>query len=756
MSIARCGTALVSALFFPILNMLAFGTFAQELNTQSVAPSTTAYELDQRPVIDGDVAGDTAWEGITPATGFWQVRPDEGRPATQRTEVRVGYTDEALYIGLIAYETDPSQIIVTDSRRDSPLDETDSFRVIIDGLLDRQNGFVFGTNPAGLQFDAQVTNEASGGGFGGGGPGFRGSGGGFNLNWDTTWEVNARIHDSGWSAEMEIPFTSLRYGNGAVQTWGINFQRNIRHNNEIAYWAPLDRQFDLSRVSEAGFIEGIRVPSQRNLQFTPYVLGSAERGGSIVSGTRDEQELGFDFKYSITPSLVLDGTYNTDFAQVEADELQVNLDRFSLFFPEKRPFFLENAGQFSVGNPREVELFFSRRIGVGTGGAQLPIEGGARLTGKVGGNTNIGFLQMRTDSVEGAISQNDFSVARINQELGNRSTIGMMYVERDGNGLANGNPDEDYNRTISVDGRWGIGDTTLITGWVAQTDSPHLSDRDAAGGVQVRFQDESWNLNGGYSEVRENFNPEVGFLSRRAYRKWDAGWRYQYRPQDWWGLHELRPHMNYRGYWGFDDFQESGFLHVDNHWEWQSGLEIHTGMNFTHEGVREPFEIVDGVWVPPGTYEHSELQPVFMTNQAAPLSLNVRGNIGGFFGGDRATVDTTLRYRLDERFTTEFSWNHSDISLPVPGGDFQVDLARIRLSYSFTPSISLQTLVQYNSRDDVIAANVRFAWLQSANAGLYLVYNEVDEFSGLNMPHYEQENARQFILKYSHILNIFN
>ena len=405
-------------------------------------------------------------------------------------------------------------------------------------------------------------------------------------------------------------------------------------------------------------------------------------------------------------------------------------------------------------------MFFSRRIGVGAGGAQLPIDGGARLSGKIGGNTNIGLLQMRTESIDGRISQNDFSVARLSQELGNRSTIGMMYVERNGDGsgagLTRNNAGEDYNRTMSVDGRWGIGDTTLITGWAARTETPGLENRDAAGGMQVSYQDEDWNLDAGYSEVRENFNPEVGFLSRRAFRKWTAGWRYRYRPEDWWNLHELRPHMNYRGYWGFDGFQETGYLHVDNHWEFESGMEIHTGMNFTLEGVREPFEIVDGVWVPAGTYEHSEIQPVFWTDQSAPLSLNVRGNIGGFFGGDRVTTDTTLRYQLDERFSTEVSWNRSDISLPVHNGDFVVDLARVRVSYSFTPSISLQTLVQYNNRDDVVAANVRFAWLQSANAGLYLVYNEVDEFSGLNMPHQERENARQFIIKYSRILDIFN
>ena len=719
-------------------------SYGQELQSRVVSPSTTAFPLSSIPVIDGEVLADSAWTQVPPTSGFWQVRPDEGRPATQRTEVYVGYSDVALYIGVIAYDDNPAGIIVADSRRDSSLNDTDSFQVIIDGLMDRQNGFVFGTNPAGVEYDAQVTNEGAGG--------FRGGGSGFNLNWDTTWTVNAKISDIGWSAEMEIPFRSLRFGSGEEQTWGINFQRNIRRNNEIAYWAPLDRQYNINRVSDAGSVQGIRVPDQRNLLVTPYALSSSARGGRLTSGTHNNEEYGFDVKYSVTPSLTLDATYNTDFAQVEVDDLQVNLDRFSLFFPEKRPFFLENAGQFAVGNPREAELFFSRRIGVGAGGTQLPIDGGARLTGKVGDSTNIGLLRMRTESVTGLASANDFSVARVSQEFGNRSSIGAMFVERDGDGGALTNSGDDYNRTYAVDGRWGIGNNTLITGWAARTDTPGISDRDTAVGTSWNYDSADWTLNAGYTQIAENFNPEVGFLARRGYRKFEGGIRRAYRPNDLWGLHELRPHINYRGYWDFDGNQQTGYLHVDNHWEFESGMEIHTGVNFTQEGVQEPFQIVNGVTVPVDEYEHEEAQLVFMTNQGAPLSLNVRSTIGGFFGGDRVNVEPTVRYRVGEKFSTELSWSHSDIDLPIPGGDFEVDLARLRVSYSFTPRISIQTLVQYNKRDDVFATNLRFAWLQSANSGLYLVYNEVDD-SGLGAP---QHNAQQFILKYSRIIDIFN
>ncbi len=412
-------------------------------------PVMQAYVLETVPVLDGTVLGDPAWDGLIPASGFWQVQPDEGQAATQKTEVFIGYSEHALYIGVVAYDDNPDGIIVTDARRDSSLNDTDSFRVLIDGLLDRQNGLVFGTNPVGMEYDAQVVKE--------------GVSGGFNLNWDASWSVKARISDIGWSAEMRIPFKTLRYGKADRQVWGINFQRNIRSNNEVAYWAPLSRQRDLNRVSEAGTVKGIVPPVSRNLKFTPYVLASARRGGEL-DGTETDPEFGFDAKYSITPSLTLDVTYNTDFAQVEVDEQQINLDRFNLFFPEKRPFFLENAGQFTVGNDREAELFFSRRIGIGEDGEVIPIDGGVRVSGKVSANTNVGFLYMSSEAVEDVAPGNEFTVARINQEWGTRSSIGAIFIERKGDGSHLLAKPDDKNRTYGFDARLGIGENTMISG----------------------------------------------------------------------------------------------------------------------------------------------------------------------------------------------------------------------------------------------------------------------------------------------------
>ena len=720
---------------------IAGEVLAQTVDSNAPRPVAQAIALTTAPVIDGNVLDDPAWRGAEPITDFWQSQPNSGQAASQRTAVYIGFTDTALHIGVIAYDDEPLEIISTDSRRDSSLENTDSIKIMIDGLLDRQNGYIFGTNPAGIEYDGQINRE-------GAGQFVFGGEGGFNLNWDAPWTVRSAISDIGWSAEMEIPFTSLRFGAGDVQEWGLNIERRIRRNNEIAFWAPMSQDRSLFRVSEAGSIQGIRVPRQRNLQFTPYVLGQAQRGGDL-GGTETDQEFGFDLKYSITPSLTLDATYNTDFAQVEVDVQQVNLDRFSLFFPEKRPFFLENAGQFTVGNPREVELFFSRRIGIGASGTQTPIDGGLRLSGKVGGTTNVGLLFMQSEAVAGFAPENQYAVARVNQELANRSSIGFLIVDRDGDGSLLGNGDDDQNQTYAIDGRWGIGENLLLSAWAAKTETPGLTGRDDAFSANANFNNADWTMDFAYTEIGGAFNPEVGFLARSDYRKFSSLVLRRIRPDNLWNLFEIRPHVSYRGFWGFDGFQETGFLHVDSHWEFQTGAEIHTGFNITTEGVRTPFDIIPGVEIPAGTYDHAEAQLVFRGNESKPLNFGLRVVAGGRFGGDRLSLSPTIRYRIGEKFSSELAYNYNDFDLPVPGGDFTANLLRLRLSYSFTPKILLQLLSQYNEVDDRISTNLRFSWLQSANTGLYLVYNEVDDRGLGALP-----RGREFIVKFSHIFDV--
>lgn len=735
-----------------ILTVTAAAVAVAQPSSEASAPSAIATRLPTAPTLDGVVAGDASWDDAPPATGFLQVRPFDGEPASERTEVRIGFTDDTLYIGVICFDREPEKIIVSDSRRDASLREGDSFQVILDTFLDRRNGFVFGTNPAGIEYDGQVVNEGAGGGGPGSGGQQGGAGGGFNVNWDGAWDVAATIGTDGWSAEFAIPFSTLRYprtrsSDDTLAVWGINFQRNIRRHNETSFWAPLDRQFDLYRLSDAGTLEGLDLPPQRNLQLVPYVLGSARELAEAGSDRETDSEIGIDLKYSLTPSLTLDASYNTDFAQVEIDEQQVNLDRFSLFFPEKRPFFLENAGLFTVGSPGEVELFFSRRIGIGEEGQTIPILGGARLSGRVGGY-QVGLLHMRTDAVGSTVAENGYSVARVRRELRNRSSVGLLVTDRRGSGSRS--PDGDDGQTYAVDGRLGIGENLNLSAFAASTESDDAVGDHHAYQVSASYNDPDWRGSIEYTEVADGFDPQVGFLSRSGFRRPAVSLLRRVRPKSFLGFHELRPHFSYRGFWDFDGFQESGFLHVDNHWEWRNGYEIHTGVNFTREGVKEPFEIAEGVVVPAGTYDHEEGQLVFFTNQGAPVAFQMRVVAGGFFGGDRRSYSPTITARWGETLTSEIGWRHNDIDLP--GGAFETNLGRLRLTYAVTSSLFVQALVQYNDVDDDLSLNLRLSWIQRANTGLFVVYNERNEFGRTAA----ERSERSLIVKFSRLFDLLD
>ncbi|MDZ4716818.1 MAG: DUF5916 domain-containing protein [Cytophagales bacterium] len=701
-------------------------------------PTAGASSLSVAPIIDGNVLDDAVWGQLTPIDQLVQTKPNAGFPATEKTEIRIGYTTTTFYLSVVCHDSDPARLVVSDARRDATLDNTDSFLFILDTYHDRQNGFIFGTNPIGIEYDGQVDNEGQGN--------FsqnrqqQGTIGGFNLNWDAAFTVKAMVGDFGWSAEFAIPLRTLRFAPGQNQTWGVNFQRNIRKTNEIAYWAALPIQFDLKRLSLEGTLTGLTLESPGNLKFIPYVLGKSTKDfNSVPSETQYKPAVGADIKYSITSAVTLDLTYNTDFAQVEVDQQQVNLDRFNLFFPEKRPFFLENAGQFSVGSPGEVDLFFSRRIGIGPNGEIVPIIGGARLSGKLN-NTNIGFLNMYTNDVAAlGIKKNNFGVARINQQIGQRSSLGGIFVNRHGM-----EKDNDYNRAFAVDGKWGIGKKATISGYYAKTQSPEDSLNNQSFKVSTAYEWNGVRATAAYTEVGEGFNPEVGYLFRSGFRKPELLLFKQVRMKGKYGFLELRPHVSYRSYWNFSNFLETSFLHVDNHWVWINGLEIHTGINYTTEGVVKPFEISKGIIVNAGTYEHQEAQIVLMTNPSKVVYVSTRSILGGSFGGTRYLNSGTLGFRIGDKFNSEYSVAVNDIRLPE--GSFVATLLGARINYLFTPRHNLQGFVQYNSESKLWSFNMRFSVLERANTGLFVVYNDIYT-NGL-------PNNRSFTIKYTHIFDL--
>ena len=710
--------------------------------------TTSAIQTTVKPLIDGNVIDDLAWADAPAISTFIQKTPDEGESVSEETIIKVMYSEKYFYVSVVAYDSNPTGIVISDTRRDASLNNSDSFSFVIDTFKDYQTGYVFGTNPAGIEFDAQITGGGEGGSI------MRrfsiGSGSGFNVNWDAVWEVKTKRGDYGWSAEFAIPFKTLRYKKDKDQSWGINFERVIARKKEEAHWAPISRQFTMNRLLSAGTLTDMNVPTSRNIKIMPYVLGQNNKRIEDKTSSQSDGTFGMDAKISVGSSMALDLTYNTDFAQVEADEQQINLDRFSLFFPEKRAFFLENAGLFSVGTGGgyfgpDIEMFFSRRIGVGDDGTPVPIIGGGRLTGTLSG-MKVGILSMRTDAVKDVTDQNQYSVLRLKKELPNRTHIGGMYTALNHSG------DNGYvNQSYALDAQLGIGELSKIIAFAGFTDTPGLSkDNSYAFRLEAARDTKSISTVMSYTEVGADFNPEMGYLKRENYRKWSGRVFTRFRPKNKFGILEVRPHINYDGYWKLNGFHESGRWHIDNHWEFRSGFEIHTGINLVKEGVLETFEISEGVYINNGSYNDKEAQIMIMTNRSKPISFSSMNRIGGFFGGNRINMTPTIRIRFKDRFTSEFSYNYNKVELK--NGKFTTKLLRSRLTYAITPKTYIQSLLQYNNQSDQWSMNWRFIWQQSAATGLYLVYNQSEDYDGIPII----KSTKSFALKYSYLFDAFN
>ena len=725
------------------LFIIFFFSFQSTIYSQEdfikVRPEVKINYIENDPIIDGNVINDKIWNSIFPITSMTQVTPNFGEPSSEKTEIRLAYTDRNLYVSVVGFDSDPSKIVVSDSKRDADLNDEDSFLFILDTYNDFQNGFLFGTNSDGMQYDAQIDNE----GIGNFNPNSRQKGGtlgGTNVNWDASWEVKTIKGDFGWSAEFSIPLSSLRFLPGENKTWGLNFQRNISKNSETSFWASLPLGFDIKRVSISGKLKGLDLKSPKNLKIIPYTIGNASyQKLDNQTDVSVDLDAGFDIKYSLTPGLTLDLTYNTDFAQVEVDEQQVNLDRFNLFFPEKRAFFLENAGQFSVGSPGEVDLFFSRRIGIGDAGQVVPIKGGGRISGKIG-QTNVGILNMVTDEIlDQNIYENNFSVARVNHDFNNsRSSLGVVYVGKNEMGDSN----KHYNNVYAIDGKLGLGKKADITGFFSKSDSPGIDSSDHSFKLIANYNWDGWRINAGYTEVGEGFNPEVGFLMRSAFKKPEFIVFKQIRLKDFGPLLEVRPHIAHRSYFDFQDRLVSSWTHIDNHWVWPSGFEIHTGVNITSEGVFDAFKISD-VEIPSGEYYHNELQLYIKSNPNTALSFTSRTVIGGYYGGDRFLFSNNIKYRIGNKFNSTLNLDYTKLNLE--NGDINALITGLRLSYSFSPKMYLQSLIQYNNVTNVTSVNTRFGMLQTANSGLFIVINFIKDSDW-----FDYINNRSISVKYSY------
>lgn len=677
--------------------------------------SLTAERTTVAPVIDGRL-DEAMWQGGTPASGFIQSDPVQGQPATEDTEVRVAFDDEFLYIGAFCRDSDPAGIVVNEIRKDATGKEQDSFEVLLDTFADRRNGFVFGTNAAGARADTQMANE----------------GREINSNWDAVWWVASQRTPEGWTTELKIPFKTLRFEGGADHVWGINFSRRIRRKNELSYWSPVSRAFTIHRASSEGDLRGLPALQQgRNIRVKPYLLGGAVRpvGGASFSGDRG---IGLDVKAGVTTGMTLDVTVNPDFAQAEADEQQVNLTQFSLFYPEKREFFLENSGIFYFGDiPRnsraqsrfrppeeDLLLFFSRRIGLDGNGVPQPLHGGLRLTGRAG-KYGIGMMTMQSEGRDGRPGTN-YAVTRVRRDLFRSSDIGAIVLNRQSG------TSDDFNRVVGLDGNFRFPKNVNLNGFIARSETPGETRNQTTAKLSLGFENSSIRTQYAWMMIGEGFRDDIGFVRRVGVTRHvvDLAWLPQPAALRKRGIRQLQPHTR-----AFLYYDPSGRLVTK---QWHAGFQVMLNSGTYGEYAVEPrteaitrnFTIAPGVVIPAGRYDWLQKLIVLETDHSRALSASIRYTFGEFWSGTQRNLQTSILYRPTYRLFFDAGVQVTDVTLQVPNRSFLTKLVNVRTGYAFNTNMFLDALLQYRNDLHQFSANVRFNLIHRPLSDLFIVYND--------------------------------
>lgn len=659
---------------------------------------------DERILLDG-VLAEPAWGRAQPAAAFLQREPVEGGEPTQATEVHVAYDADSLYLGVQLHDTDPDRVIGYQRQRDADLSSDDRFMWVIDTFLDGRTAYFFEINPSGLMGDGLVRATA-----------------GLNKSWDGLWEARVLRGEHGWSAEVRIPFRTLNF-DPRLESWGINFQRTVRRHNEEVLWSGHRRNEGLHSLIHAGRLVGLAGMSQgHGLEARPYTAASWKRDGDGRAGGGD---VGIDVSYSLTPGLRAALTVNTDFAETDVDQRQVNLTRFPLQYPERRQFFLEGSSVYSFAPSSGVTPYFSRRIGLVDGEA-VPILYGARLGGQAGAY-DIGLLQVRTGR-EGDVPAEDFTVARVRRNILRQSSLGVLYTRRASDEVAEAEglpPRTTLGADLDLNTSTFMGNRNLrVEGFYAwHTDALHretpASERSARG-LRLAMPQDAWRMHLSWREFGREWDPAVGFAGRNGFRRVQPAVAWSPRP-GWRGVRRLDLEARFEHLEGLDGQLETQRFDVKPlEVFWESGDRAEVLWVSSIERLDEPFTIRDGVVLPPGDYRFHDVGVNGSTASRRRISAWGNARWGEFWSGTHVRTDggLTLRPASGVRFTLEGERRN----VHLPQGDFTTTLGRAGAQWQASPWTSLSGTVQYDTVSRIAGLYSRLRWTLRPGSDLYVVY----------------------------------
>ena len=691
--------------------------------------NVTAIRVNEDIVLDGEL-NEGAWDIAIPATGFAQQFPRPGEPSLNETEARFLYDEDNLYVGAILYSVNPDNIVINELTEDFNQAQSDSIGIVLDTLHDQRSGFAFFVNAAGARKDGQIANDGQSD----------------NFDWDGVWDVGVSRIENGWIAEFRIPFKTLRFSSSESQEWGLQMDRRVSFQREDSHWSALPIRYRATRVSMAGTLGGLEGISQgRNLKVKPFgVAGFTQtrQGGDPFGEWNTDQNYdgGLDIKYGLTQSLTLDATYRTDFAQVEVDQQQVNLTRFNLFFPEKREFFLENAGTFNFGPRRGRDLipFFSRRIGLSAQGTPIPIVGGARVTGQVG-RYDVGFLTMKTESTATTPS-NTYTVGRVKQNLLTNSWIGGMVTNRDST-IAG-----DYNRLYGADAYFQFYNRLEFDTHIIKTDTPGLEGEDQARKFAVGWRDDELTISAAYNAIERNFNPEVGFVRRGDVSQYTGNLFWSPRLEE----SDLVRNLIFGAVLNYYEGATSEQIET-RHEALEVGVrfENNASITFSHqrhfERLTEVFRIRQDVGIAEGDYSYQRHYLGASSNPTRKISGGGSFEWGEFWDGNSKSYRANLSFRPNYNFNFRMDYSRNQVDLS--NASFTTDLVGMRFVYAFSPRAFFNAFIQYNADRNQVSSNLRFNIIHRALSDLFIVYNDTRSTDN------GQVTDRALIVKFTNLFN---